>query len=64
MIIFSNGLEYSGPLVKGTTQKLQNLSQPSCMVKNEEILLLEFLILSKYSNFVIVSKSVSSIFFF
>ena len=27
--IFLNGLEHSGPLVKGTTQKLQNLSQPS-----------------------------------
>ena len=27
--IFLNGLEYSGPLVKGTTQKWQNLSHPS-----------------------------------
>ena len=34
-----NGLEYSGPLVYGTTQKLQNLSQPSCIVKNDETLL-------------------------
>ena len=64
LIILSNGLEYSGPLVKGTTQKLQNLSQPSCIVKNDETLLLEFLILSKYSNLVIVSNSVSSNFCF
>ena len=29
LIILSNGLEYSGPLVYGTTQKWQNLSHPS-----------------------------------
>ena len=28
-LILSKGLEYSGPLVNGTTQKLQNLSHPS-----------------------------------
>ena len=38
LIICSKGLEYSGPLVYGTTQKLQNLSQPSCIVKNDEII--------------------------
>ena len=38
------GLEYSGPLVKGTTQKWQNLSQPSWIVKKDETLLALFLI--------------------
>ena len=46
-IILSNGLEYSGPLVKGTTQKLQNLSQPSWIVRYAEILVSPFFVLSK-----------------
>ena len=29
-------LEYSGPLVKGTTQNEQNLSHPSCIVIADE----------------------------
>ena len=63
-MICLNGLEYSGPLVYGTTQKWQNLSQPSWIVKNEEIFPELFLILLKYSNFEIASNSVSSVFFF
>ena len=54
-------LENSGPLVYGTTQNLQNLSQPSCIVKNDEILLLEFLTKFKVSNFSITSKLVKLI---
>ena len=46
-IIFSKGLEYSGPRVYGTTQKLQNLSHPSWIVRNDETLLDVFFILSK-----------------
>ena len=42
-IISSNDLEYSGPLVYGTTQKWQNLSQPSWIVRKDEIFLLLFL---------------------
>ena len=41
--ISSDDRENSAPLVYGTTQNLQNLSQPSCIVKKEEILLLVFL---------------------
>ena len=63
-IIFSKDLEYSGPLVNGTTQILQNLSHPSGIVKNEDIACDEFLILSKKLNLAIVSNSVSSNFFF
>ena len=36
VIISSIGLENSGPLVYGTTQNEQNLSQPSCIDKNSE----------------------------
>ena len=61
--ILWNDLEYSGPLVKGTTQKWQNLSHPSWIVKKAETLLLLFSILSKKSNFDIVSNSVSSLCF-
>ena len=50
------GLEYSGPLVKGTTQKLQNLSQPSCIVKKDETLLLLFLITSFVTYFYETNK--------
>ena len=56
-------LEYSSPLVYGTTQNLQNLLQPSCIVKKLETLLLEFLIMFKLSNFSITLKSVKLIFF-
>ena len=56
-------LEYSAPRVYGTTQNLQNLSHPSCIVKNDEILLHELLIEFKLSNFSITSKSVKLIFF-
>ena len=59
-MIWLNGLEYSGPLVYGTTQKWQNLSQPSWIVINDETLLKLFLILLKYSNLVADSKSVTS----
>ena len=52
-------LENSCPLVYGTTQNLQNLSQPSCIVKKDETLLLEFLIRFKVSNFSTTSKSVN-----
>jgi len=45
--ICSNGREHSGPLVNGTTQKLQNLLQPSWIVKKEDMLLFLFLILFK-----------------
>ena len=45
--IVLKGLEYSGPLVNGTTQKLQNLSHPSWIVKKAEILFDLFSILSK-----------------
>ena len=44
-------LEYSAPRVYGTTQNLQNLSHPSCIVKNDEILLHELLTEFKLSNF-------------
>ena len=63
-IISKNALEYSGPLVYGTTQNLQNLSQPSCIVKKAEILLLEFLTKLSWSNFSITSNSVELIFTF
>ena len=57
-MISSNDLEYSGPLVYGTTQKWQNLSQPSCIVKNEDVLKFEFLTKFKLSNFSTTSKLV------
>ena len=47
LIICLKGLEYSGPLVYGTTQKWQNLSQPSWMVKKDDTLLILFSILLK-----------------
>ena len=36
--ISSKFLENSAPRVNGTTQKLQNLSHPSCIVIKEDIL--------------------------
>ena len=57
-----NGLEYSEPLVYGTTQNVQNLSQPSCIVKNADLPLSSMLVF-KWSNFGIVGKSILIFFF-
>ena len=48
----------------GTTQNLQNLSQPSWIVKNDETLLSEFFIKLSSSNLLITSNSVEFTFLF
>jgi len=63
--ILLKDLENSAPLVYGTTQNEQNLSQPSCIVKNSAILdFLKLFKLSRVSNFSINSKLVSEKFSF
>ena len=64
LIISIGDLEYSGPLVYGTTQKLQNLSHPSCIVINEDVLESEFLIVFNLSNLFTTSKFVKFNLFF